>query len=90
MSSSTTPQGPSFGTCAGPGAEEKDLSERGERQKDSVPLPGRQRENAKPVTLDIHQILSILPHRFPFVMVDRVTEIVPGKEHPRLQMRELQ
>ncbi len=31
------------------------------------------------VNLDIHQILSILPHRYPLVMVDRVTEIVPGK-----------
>ncbi len=29
--------------------------------------------------LDIHQILSILPHRFPFVMVDRVTEVVPKR-----------
>lgn len=28
--------------------------------------------------LDISQILSILPHRFPFVMVDRVTEIAVG------------
>ena len=33
----------------------------------------------RPVSLDIHQILSILPHRFPFVMVDRVTEIISGK-----------
>lgn len=32
-----------------------------------------------PVTLDIHQVLSILPHRYPFVMVDRVTEIHAGK-----------
>lgn len=32
-----------------------------------------------PMRLDIHQILSILPHRFPFVMVDRVTEVVPKK-----------
>ncbi len=32
-----------------------------------------------PVSLDIHQILGILPHRYPFVMVDRVTEILPGK-----------
>jgi 3-hydroxyacyl-[acyl-carrier-protein] dehydratase len=31
------------------------------------------------VSLDIHQILSILPHRFPFVMVDRVIEVLPGK-----------
>lgn len=35
--------------------------------------------NQGAVTLDIHQVLSILPHRFPFVMVDRVTEIIPGK-----------
>ena len=32
-----------------------------------------------PVSLDIQQILSILPHRYPLVMVDRVTEIIPGK-----------
>lgn len=31
------------------------------------------------VSLEIHQILNILPHRFPFVMVDRVTEVVAGK-----------
>jgi 3-hydroxyacyl-[acyl-carrier-protein] dehydratase len=28
---------------------------------------------------DIHRILEMLPHRYPLVMVDRVTEIVPGK-----------
>ena len=33
----------------------------------------------RPVSLDIHQILAILPHRFPFVMVDRVTKIISGK-----------
>ncbi len=32
-----------------------------------------------PVTLDIQQILAVLPHRFPFVMVDRVTEIESGR-----------
>lgn len=31
------------------------------------------------LTLDIHKILEILPHRYPFVMVDRVTEIIPNK-----------
>ena len=40
----------------------------------------------EPVTLDIHQILGVLPHRFPFVMVDRVTEIVPGKTIRRHKM----
>lgn len=33
----------------------------------------------QPTRLDIHRILQILPHRFPFVMVDRVDEIVPHK-----------
>jgi 3-hydroxyacyl-[acyl-carrier-protein] dehydratase len=31
------------------------------------------------VRIQISKILEILPHRYPFVMVDRVTEIVPGK-----------
>ncbi len=30
-------------------------------------------------SLEIHQILGVLPHRYPFVMVDRVTEIETGK-----------
>ena len=29
--------------------------------------------------LEIDRILSILPHRYPFVLVDRVTEVVPYK-----------
>jgi 3-hydroxyacyl-[acyl-carrier-protein] dehydratase len=29
-------------------------------------------------TLDIERILQILPHRWPFVLVDRVTEVVPN------------
>ena len=31
------------------------------------------------ITLDINQILQVLPHRFPFVMVDRVTHVVPNE-----------
>ncbi len=30
-------------------------------------------------TLDIHEILNHLPHRYPFLLIDRVTECVPGK-----------
>lgn len=33
----------------------------------------------KGTRLDIERILRILPHRWPFVLVDRVTEIVPGE-----------
>ena len=29
--------------------------------------------------MDIQQILNTLPHRYPFVLVDRVLEIVPGE-----------
>ncbi|WP_437602683.1 3-hydroxyacyl-ACP dehydratase FabZ [Sorangium sp. So ce590] len=39
-------------------------------------MPERPQE---PVTLEIHQILSILPHRYPLVMVDRVTEVTANK-----------
>lgn len=30
-------------------------------------------------TMDIHQILQHLPHRYPFLLVDRVLEIVKGE-----------
>jgi 3-hydroxyacyl-[acyl-carrier-protein] dehydratase len=29
--------------------------------------------------LDINEIMKILPHRYPFLMVDRILEIDPGK-----------
>jgi len=32
-----------------------------------------------PKTLDIEALLKCLPHRYPFLMVDRVLEVVPGK-----------
>lgn len=32
-----------------------------------------------PAGLDIQQILAVLPHRFPWVMVDRVTSLQTGK-----------
>ena len=35
-----------------------------------------------PTALDIEKILEILPHRWPFIMVDRVTDVVPN-EHIR-------
>jgi 3-hydroxyacyl-[acyl-carrier-protein] dehydratase len=33
----------------------------------------------EPLQLDIHEILRRLPHRYPFLLVDRVLECVPGK-----------
>nr|WP_211208276.1 3-hydroxyacyl-ACP dehydratase FabZ [Leeia oryzae] len=30
-------------------------------------------------TMDIHDILKHLPHRYPFLLVDRVLEVEPGK-----------
>lgn len=32
-----------------------------------------------PTRLDIREILRLLPHRYPFLLVDRVLECVPGK-----------
>jgi 3-hydroxyacyl-[acyl-carrier-protein] dehydratase len=29
--------------------------------------------------MDIHEILELLPHRYPFLLVDRVLEVVPGQ-----------
>ena len=30
--------------------------------------------------MDIQKIMQLLPHRYPFLLVDRVTEVIPGKE----------
>ena len=34
---------------------------------------------SEPLKLDIYEILKRLPHRYPFLMVDRVLELVPGQ-----------
>lgn len=31
------------------------------------------------VTLDVHAVMKQLPHRYPFLLIDRVTECVPGE-----------
>lgn len=31
------------------------------------------------ITLDIMEIMDMIPHRYPFLLVDRITECVPGK-----------
>lgn len=35
-------------------------------------------EEKTPITMDIAKIRSLLPHRYPFLLVDRVVECVPG------------
>jgi len=32
-----------------------------------------------PMTLNIQQIMECLPHRFPFLLIDSVSECIPGK-----------
>ena len=29
--------------------------------------------------MDIHEIMNYLPHRFPFLLIDRVESVEPGK-----------
>jgi 3-hydroxyacyl-[acyl-carrier-protein] dehydratase len=33
----------------------------------------------EPIALDINGVMKYLPHRYPFLLVDRVLEFVPGK-----------
>ncbi len=35
--------------------------------------------SAKPTIIDIKEILSILPHRYPFLLVDKIIDLLPGK-----------
>ncbi len=36
--------------------------------------------DTEPKTLDIKEIQQLLPHRYPFALVDRIIEYVPGKK----------
>jgi UDP-3-O-[3-hydroxymyristoyl] N-acetylglucosamine deacetylase / 3-hydroxyacyl-[acyl-carrier-protein] dehydratase len=47
------------------------------RLKETLPLPGR-RPGRPPDEWDISAILDILPHRYPFLLVDRVMNLVEG------------
>ena len=44
----------------------------------------------EPSFMDINAVLRQLPHRYPFLLVDRVLECTPGQEHPRDQERHVQ
>ncbi len=48
-----------------------------EQKNESIPMPAREAWDAAvaAVTLDISQVMKLLPHRYPFLMIDRVTEI---------------
>ncbi len=30
-------------------------------------------------TIDIHRIVEMIPHRYPFLMIDRVLDVIPGE-----------
>lgn len=36
-------------------------------------------QNEEKLSFDIMQIMELIPHRYPFLLVDRITECVPGK-----------
>jgi len=46
--------------------------------KRSLPLPGR-RPGGSPEEWDITAVMDILPHRYPFLLVDRITHIQEGR-----------
>ena len=48
------------------------------RLKETLPLPGR-RAGGPPDEWDITAIMDIIPHRYPFLLVDRITALEEGK-----------
>ena len=48
------------------------------RLKETLPLPGR-RAGGPPEEWDITAIMDLLPHRYPFLLVDRITSIEEGR-----------
>jgi UDP-3-O-[3-hydroxymyristoyl] N-acetylglucosamine deacetylase/3-hydroxyacyl-[acyl-carrier-protein] dehydratase len=49
-----------------------------QRLKQTLPLPGR-RPGSPPGEWDVTAITDILPHRYPFLLVDRITKIDEGR-----------
>ena len=41
--------------------------------------PSNRPENTSPDTIDIHEVMARLPHRYPFLLVDRAVEYVANK-----------
>ena len=48
------------------------------RLKETLPLPGR-RAGAPPDEWDATAIMDIMPHRYPFLLIDRITHIEEGQ-----------
>jgi UDP-3-O-[3-hydroxymyristoyl] N-acetylglucosamine deacetylase/3-hydroxyacyl-[acyl-carrier-protein] dehydratase len=46
--------------------------------RETQPLPGK-RPGAPPGELDVTAIMDLLPHRYPFLLVDRITRIEEGR-----------
>ncbi|GAB4838326.1 hypothetical protein Ancab_027856 [Ancistrocladus abbreviatus] len=49
-----------------------------ENESSNSEIPIEKRYPAFPTVMDINQIRDVLPHRFPFLLVDRVIEYKPG------------
>ena len=37
-------------------------------------------KNSKTITLNYHEIIDLIPHRYPFLLIDRVEEIIVNKK----------
>jgi 3-hydroxyacyl-[acyl-carrier-protein] dehydratase len=48
-----------------------------ETTPDPTPHQTLDEQPAAPITMDIREIMSLLPHRYPFLLIDRVVEMVP-------------
>jgi 3-hydroxyacyl-[acyl-carrier-protein] dehydratase len=46
---------------------------------DATPDPSSDEQPAAPKTMDILEIMSLLPHRYPLLLIDRVVEMEPRK-----------
>src|SRR4029077_17663408 len=51
----------------------------GSRNSKALQAPNRMRMMTDPIRLDINEIVRLLPHPYPFLLVDRVLECIPGK-----------
>ena len=71
--------GNSTTTTSNPPAAEAEAEAEAAAAAAEVEVPIEKRFPAFPSVLDINQIMDILPHRFPFLLVDRVIMYNPGE-----------
>uniref|UniRef100_A0A7S3FP59 3-hydroxyacyl-[acyl-carrier-protein] dehydratase FabZ n=1 Tax=Chloropicon roscoffensis TaxID=1461544 RepID=A0A7S3FP59_9CHLO len=79
-SRSLTALGARSGTCQRTGERQRIVRSRAAEADTEVATPIEKSSTAFEPVMDIDAVMKILPHRYPFLLVDRVVEYEQGKQ----------